>query len=83
MNSLYEPACFKGPRYYKVFSKIALFITLLFLDSEKVERAGRKKIKTAKENNKKTSGAMRGVARWSREEEVVTNEKYILEIYDI
>ena len=45
INTLYEPASFNGPRYYKAFSKITPFIPLVFLDSEKVEQ---KKIKTAK-----------------------------------
>ena len=45
-----------------------------------MEHAGQKKIKTVK--NKKPSGAMRGEARWWREEKVATSEKYILETYD-
>ena len=77
MNTLYEPASFKDPRYYKAFSKITLFIILPFLDLEKLDHAGRKKIR------KKTSGAMRGVASWWREEEVATSVKHVLEIYDL
>ena len=50
INTLYEPASFNGPRYYKAFSKITPFIPLVFLDSEKVEQ---KKIKTAKKKTRK------------------------------
>ena len=73
INTLYEPASFNGPRYYKAFSKITPFIPLVFLDS----KTEQKKDKNCQKKNKKTSGAMRGVARWWRGEEVATSEKYI------
>ena len=74
INTLYEPASFNGPRHYKAFSKITPFIPFHLFG---LRESGTEKYKNCKKN-KRTSGAMRGVARWWRGEEVATSEKYFL-----